>query len=86
MNNNMYDADPEMMPEIFKYELDTLTGVWNIVWRDSLPEILGQNTWPALTSGDWDGDGKMEIIWGPVNNFVTGNETPDRIIVYEDGG
>ena len=28
----------------------------------------------------------MEIIWGPVNNFVAGNETPDRIIVYESAG
>jgi hypothetical protein len=86
VNNNMYDAAAEMMPVIYKYELDTLTGVWSIVWSDSLPEILGQNTWPALTYGDWDKDGKMEIIWGPVNNFVAGNETPDRIIVYETPG
>jgi len=86
VNNNMYDAPDELIPAIYKYELDTVANAWNIVWGDTLTDILGQNTWPALTYGDWDQDGKMEIIWGPVNNFVPGNETPDRIIVYEEAG
>ncbi|HPN39871.1 MAG TPA: hypothetical protein PL041_15845, partial [Melioribacteraceae bacterium] len=46
-----------------------------------------QNTWPALTYGDWDNDGKMEIIWGPVNNYSgTVNLNPARIVVYEEKG
>jgi hypothetical protein len=86
VNNNMYDAPGEMVPAIFKYELNAAGTEWNIVWSDTLWDIPSQNTWPALTYGDWDQDGKMEIIWGPVNNTAFGNTNPDRIIVYEAKG
>ncbi len=87
VNTNMYDATAEeFTPTIYKWEINAAGDTWSIVWGDTLVNILAQNTWPALTYGDWDGDGKMEIIWGPVNNFATGNEVPDRVIVYEAKG
>ncbi len=86
VNNNMYDGAGEMIPMIFKYELNAAGTEWNIVWSDTLVDIPAQNTWPALTYGDWDKDGKMEIIWGPVNWVSATNPRPDRLIVYEEKG
>ena len=87
VNTNMYDGTAEeFTPTIYKWEINAAGDTWSIVWGDTLNDILAQNTWPALTYGDWDQDGKMEIIWGPVNNTVAGNEVPDRVIVYEEKG
>ncbi len=84
VNTNYYDAAPELIPRIYKYELDGTT--WNMVWSATL-DIPLQNTWPALTYGDLDGDGKMEIIWGPVNFLdATTNPKPARIVVFEHAG
>ena len=88
VNTNMYDAATdttfknELKPAIYKYEQNAAKDAWLLVWSDTLAGIY-QNTWPALTSGDWDKDGKKEIIWGPPNNFTNGNNYPDRIFVYE---
>jgi hypothetical protein len=52
-----------------------------------MPAIPLQNTWPALTWGDLDNDGRKEIIWGPVNNLDSlTNPNPARIIVFESRG
>lgn len=69
-------------PQIIKYELTD--GSWDSVWAASFPDER-QNTWAALTTGDLDGDSKMEIIWGYVNSFST-NTTPPRIVVFETSG
>ncbi len=86
VNNNWNDWPVEMTPKVYKYEFNSTNGAWEVVWEAAMSGILAQNTWPALTYGDWDKDGKNEIIWGPVNNFVTGNEIPYRIIVFETPG
>lgn len=85
VNNNVADTPDEVIPRIYKYELNN--GTWELVWSTVLPGVEKQNTWPALTYGDWDNDGKMEIIWGPVNNLSgTVNQNPSRIVVYEEKG
>jgi hypothetical protein len=83
VNNDWNDTGNELIPRIYKYELDSAK--WKLVWSATL-NIPLQNTWPALTYGDWDGDGKMEVIWGPVNNTGAGNPNPPRIVVFEDVG
>ncbi|MEN8192212.1 MAG: FG-GAP-like repeat-containing protein [Bacteroidota bacterium] len=70
------------IPQIIKYELNGTS--WDSVWAASLPDER-QNTWAALTTGDLDGDGKPEIIWGYTESFST-NTTPDRITVFEVDG
>ncbi len=69
-------------PQIIKYEFNGTS--WDSVWAASFPNER-QNTWAALTTGDLDGDGKLEIIWGYVNSFST-NTTPPRIVVFENQG
>ncbi len=82
VNNDWNDeVGKDLIPRIYKYENDG-TG-WKIVWSATLG-LSGQNTWPALTYGDIDGDGKMEIYWGPVNNFSQGDTVYSRIIVFEE--
>lgn len=84
VNNNWNDAGAELIPKIFKYEWDGAT--WTMVWSATL-SIPKQNTWPALTYGDWDNDNKMEVIWGPVNfTDATTNPNPARIVVFEEKG
>ena len=85
VNNNIGDTGPgELIPRIYKYEWSGTK--WDSVWSAELSIPL-QNTWPALTYGDWDKDGKMEIIWGPVNNLdATTNPKPARVIVFESKG
>ena len=85
VNNNWGDSGPELIPTIFKFEYDPYTQTWPQVWTAKL-NIPAQNTWPALTTGDWDKDGKKEIIWGPVNFFQVGNENPARVVVFETPG
>jgi hypothetical protein len=85
VNNNINDTGPgELIPRVYKYEWSGTK--WDSVWSAEL-NIPLQNTWPALTYGDWDKDGKMEIIWGPVNNLnATTNPKPARVIVFESKG
>ncbi len=85
VNNNCLDAANELIPRIYKYEFNGTS--WDSVWSTVLPGVEKQNTWPALTSGDMDNDGKMEIIWGPANNISgTVNQNPSRVVVYESKG
>ena len=85
VNNDWSDGpNGELIPTLYKYELvnDALV----LRWKTTLPGVSYQNTWPVLLAGDWDGDGKGEIIWCPVNNLKTGNTNPPRIVVYETPG
>ncbi len=85
VNNNWADIGQELIPTIYKYEYDGAVG-YNLVWQATLaPAIVVQNTWPALTYGDLDKDGKMEIIWGPVNYSGAPSNNP-RVVVYETVG
>jgi len=85
VNDNWSDGpNGELIPTLYKYEL--VSGAWVMRWSTQLPGIDFQNTWPILLAGDWDGDGKGEVIWCPINNFGVGNEDPDRIVVYETPG
>lgn len=83
-NTNTVDVPSSVLiPRLYKFELDN--GVWEMVWSAETAIPL-QNTWPALTMGDLDGDGKPEIIWGPVNWTDPSNPNPARILVYEYPG
>ena len=86
VNQDWFDEPgKDLVPRIYKYEEGGLTG-WQIVWSTSL-DFFFQNTWPALEYADLDNDGKMEIVWGPVNNFAGGtNPNPARIVVFETVG
>ncbi len=82
-NTNIIDRDGELIPKIYKFEWNENTATWDSVWGAVLDVPL-QNTWPALTWGDLDKDGKPEIIWGPANNLdATLNPNPPRVVVYE---
>ncbi len=84
VNSNWNDNGSELIPRIYKFEFNGTK--WDSVWSATLDVPL-QNTWPALTYGDLDNDGKMEIIWEPVNNLdATTNPTPNRIFVFESKG
>ncbi|MBI1931718.1 MAG: T9SS type A sorting domain-containing protein [Ignavibacteriales bacterium] len=84
VNNDWSDlAGLDWIPRIYKYE-NSSSG-WEVVWSTRLP-LEAQNTWPAFTYGDWDSDGNMEIIWGPVNNSGAGDSIYPRIIVFESKG
>jgi hypothetical protein len=83
--NNMLDlGGAEETPRIYKYELNN--GVWDSVWSATITNIYQQNSWAALTTGDWDQDGKPEIIWGPANWLSSNNLNPPRVLVFEYAG
>lgn len=82
-NTNFIDREGELIPRIYKFEWNESTGSWDSVWSATAPLTL-QNTWPALTWGDLDKDGKPEIYWGPVN-YSPYPEVP-RVLVYESAG
>ena len=86
VNDDWYDAiNLDLIPRIYKYEKDAL-GDWQIVWSTRLP-LDFQNTWPPLAVTDLDNDGKMEITWGPTNNFGGGLQpNPVRVVVFETPG
>jgi hypothetical protein len=84
-NTNMIDRDEELIPRLYKFEWNPITETWDNVWT-AISDIPLQNTWPALTWGDLDGDGKPEIYWGPVNFTSAENPNPARILVYEYPG
>ncbi|MDP4175009.1 MAG: FG-GAP-like repeat-containing protein [Bacteroidota bacterium] len=85
-NSNATDVPSSFAPRLYKFELQK--GKWNLVWSTTL-DVPYQNTWPALTTGDLDKDGKGEIIWCPAN-FLTDtgavNTNPTRIAVFEARG
>jgi len=84
VNNNWTDTGNELIPRIYKFEKNG--NQWDSVWSATMNVPL-QNTWPPLTYGDWDNDGKMEVIWGPVNfTDATSNPNPPRIVVFEYPG
>jgi len=75
----------DLVPRIYKYEQND-AGRWEVVWWTRLA-LDFQNTWAPLAAGDLDGDGKWELIWGPVNNFGGGLQpNPERIVVFETVG
>lgn len=84
VNDNWNDGDYEVIPRLYKFEWNG--AYWEIVWSTVLPGVPKQNTWPALDYADTDGDGKMEIFWGPVNFLTTDSQNPSRIVVYEAAG
>lgn len=85
--NNMHDISEngkEYTPSMYKYEFNGTE--WELVWDQDSRDIIKQNSWGSTTYGDWDNDGKQEIIWAPANYFVDGNENPPRILVWEANG
>jgi len=80
-NTNMVDGAYEVIPRLYKFEWNMTTSSWDSVWGAVAPVPL-QNTWPALTWGDVDKDGRPELYWGIVNNIGT-DLNPARIVVYE---
>jgi hypothetical protein len=52
----------------------------------TITDIPRQNSWAAVTYGDWDNDGKPEIIWAPANYLGDDNQNPPRILVFEARG
>ncbi len=84
VNDNWNDSPTEVIPRIYKLEKEG--SEWVVVWKAVAP-IEKQNTWPFLTCGDLDKDGKMEVYWGVVNNTSgTTVLNPYRILVYEAKG
>ena len=86
--NNMLDqGGAELIPRIYKFEKHG--NVWDSVWSEQERNIAQQNSWAPITWGDWDKDGKPEIVWGPANYFNGDNGpnlNPPRIVVYEYQG
>lgn len=80
-NTNMVDGAYEVIPRLYKFEWNMTTSLWDSVWGAIAPVPM-QNTWPALTWGDVDKDGRPELYWGIVNNIST-DLNPARIVVYE---
>jgi len=82
VNDNWNDYPEELIPRIYKLEWSG--SGWDTVWQ-AIPPVAAQNTWPALNVADLDNDGKMELVWCPVNNFGT-ESNPYRVVVYEVAG
>jgi hypothetical protein len=86
-NTNMIDRPEELIPRLYKFKWNPDTETWDNVWM-AVSAIPYQNTWPALTWGDLDQDGRPEIYWGSVN-FLPDADYPDalpnppRIQVFE---
>jgi len=85
-NSNFIDGPYELKPRLYKFEWNPVQARWDSVWG-YVSDIPQQNTWPGLTWGDLDKDGRKEIIWGPVN-FLDAqlNPNPPRILVFEYPG
>jgi len=83
VNDDWTDTGGELIPKIYEFKFDGVK--WDSVWGAVLP-ISKQNTWPSLAIADLDGDGKKEIVWGPVNNLSSSNPNPPRIVVFEAQG
>jgi sugar lactone lactonase YvrE len=84
VSHNWNDSDGEMDFRLYKYE-NGASG-WEVVWSATV-DMWKTNTWPALTIADLDGDGKYELIGGPVNwPDAVENPNPDRLVVFESAG
>ncbi len=83
VNDDWTDTGGELIPKIYEFKFDGVK--WDSVWSAVLP-LPAQNTWPALAIADLDGDGKKEVVWGPVNNLSDANPNPSRIVVFEAQG
>ncbi len=82
VNGEFYKSG--VIPRIYEFKFNGTS--WDSVWS-AVPNIPDQNKWAGLTYADLDGDGKMEVIWGPVNALnATTNPNPPRILVYEAEG
>lgn len=84
VNEEVDPVGTDSIPRIYKFEQDA-SGRWVTKWSTRLP-LSNQNSWPPFTWGDWDKDGKPEIIYGPVNSFDQPNQNPGRIFVFETKG
>ena len=78
VNDNWNDGATEIVGRIYKLEQDGAGG-WVEVWRAVAP-VDYQNTWAQLELVDLDGDGKVELLWTPIN---AGSANPNRVVVYE---
>lgn len=84
VSHNWTDAESEMIFRLYKYEYNGSD--WEVVWNAEV-DVWKSNTWPALTIGDLDQDGKQELIAGPVNwTDADENPNPVRIVVFESAG
>jgi hypothetical protein len=79
VNDNWNDGPSELIPRIYKLEHNGTD--WEVVWSAVAP-VAAQNTWPPLALADLDKDGKMELIWMPINNFAS-ETNPYRVLIYE---
>lgn len=85
--NNMFDQGGyEEIPKLYKFEFNLDAGTWDSVWMTTILDIPQQNSWGAVTYGDWDQDGKPELIWAPANWTSAENLNPPRILVFEAPG
>lgn len=93
-NVNFIDRCEELIPRLYKFEWNPENSTWDMKWMGEAP-VIRQNSWPALSWGDLDKDGKPEIIWGivnfidpPVNQSCPQdpNPNPYRILAYETVG
>lgn len=85
--NNMLDQGGyEEIPKLYKFEFNPDAGTWDSVWMTTIIDIPQQNSWGAVTTGDWDQDGKPELIWAPANWTSSENPNPPRILVFEAPG
>ncbi len=72
-----------IIPRIYEFKFNGTS--WDSVWA-SEPGLADQNTWCPLTVADLDGDGKKEVIWGPVNALSSTVTNPIRLLDYEAAG
>jgi len=71
-----------IVPRIYEFKWDGTK--WDSVWA-AVPGLTDQNTWCPLAIADLDGDGRKEIVWGPVNaSPYTADQI--RLIDYEADG
>ncbi len=81
VSHNWTDATSEFTPRLYKMEYNG--SEWEIVWKTEYI-IWRINTWPALTIGDLDNDGRPELIYGPANwTDPTENPNPERLLIFE---
>lgn len=80
VNDNWNDGPSELIPRIYKLEHNGTD--WEVVWSAEAP-VEAQNTWPPLVLADLDKDGKMELIWMPVNFTSATSPNPYRVLIYE---
>ncbi len=73
-----------IIPRIYEFKWNGTK--WDSVWG-SVPGLTDQNTWCPLAIADLDGDGRKEIVWGPINAALSAsNPNPMRLIDYEADG